>query len=142
LINGNGYDEFDIQDPYSGDYDGNYVFGGINQGLVNPSTGHHIELGFGSGPASSAAHSRAPFPLHHYHNSQSMHEHSGKNLSKIQQQSNLVDFGAGGITTTNIFGRPLHTPPPLGQDPSQFNFRNMNPSAPHGYQDLYAAQAH
>ena len=71
-----------------------------------------------------------------------MHEHSGKNLSKIQQQSNLVDFGAGGITTTNIFGRPLHTPPPLSQDPSQFNFRNMNPSAPHGYQDLYAAQAH
>jgi len=65
-----------------------------------------------------------------------MHDqHNGKNLAKIQQSSNLVDYGAGaGGITTNIFGNPLHTPPPLGQDPSHFNFRNMNPTgAGHGY---------
>jgi hypothetical protein len=133
LINAVGYEDPDLADPYYNDYDQNFVYNGINQGLVGTTAGHHIELGFGSGPATSASHSRAPFPLHHFHNSQSMHEHSGKNLSKIQQSTNLVDFGAGGMTTTNIFGRPLHTPPPIGQDPSQFNFRNMNSSAPHGY---------
>jgi hypothetical protein len=117
---GNGYDEADLVDPYYGDYDHTFGFSGINQGLVSAAPNHLHDLGFGSGPAAAASHSRSTFPLaHHFHNSQSMHEHSGKNLSKIQQPTNLVDYNAAtnGMTTTNIFGRPLHTPPPLAQDP-------------------------
>jgi hypothetical protein len=57
MINSANYDDPDLAEPYY-DYDQNYVIGGLNQGLVTTAGGHHLELGFGSGPTSGTSHAR------------------------------------------------------------------------------------
>ena len=49
LIPGNAFDDPDLVDPYY-DYDHNFAYSGINQGMVNGAPGHIHEIGFGSGP--------------------------------------------------------------------------------------------
>jgi hypothetical protein len=47
LINSNGFEDADIPDHYFENYENTYVYGGINQGLVNQTPGHHLDMAFG-----------------------------------------------------------------------------------------------
>ena len=73
MINSANYDDPDLAETYY-DYDHNFLMSSVNPGIVASGAGHHLDIGFGSGPASGASHARGSFPLHYYHNSQSMHE--------------------------------------------------------------------